>query len=73
MGNGVSLLVPVYTTVIPRNNWGVITESLVIATPEPQSKLGNAVELRLGQRKLMTELANEFAVMHHDLLRELAR
>jgi hypothetical protein len=73
MGNGVSLSVPVYVTVIPRNNWGVITESLVIATPEPQPKLENAVELRLNQRNLMAELANEFAVMHDDLLRELAR
>ena len=85
-GNGVSLSIdPVYLNgVVPGTNWGVPTESSVVATLDPQvnvqsPNLETAPERPVqflehrGRRSLMTDLANEFAVMHDDLLRELAR
>lgn len=84
-GNGVSLSIdPVYMNVVPGTNWGVPTESSVVASLDPQvnvrsRNLENAVESgvelmgRRARRRVMTGLANEFGVMHDDLLRELAR
>jgi hypothetical protein len=84
-GNGVTISVaPLYVNMVPGTNWGVPTASLVVVTLDPQvnarsSSLENAAESEVelvGRgvlRRRMTELANEFVVMHDDLLRELAR
>jgi hypothetical protein len=83
-GNGVSLSVaPPYVNALPGTNWGIPSASFVV-TLDPQvapcsSNLENAVESgaepvgRGVLRRRMAELANEFAALHGDLLRELAR
>jgi hypothetical protein len=84
-GNGVSISVaPLYVNMVPGTNWGLPNASSVVVTLDPQvyvrssnpeSAVESGVELvgRGVLRRRMTEIANEFAVMHDDLLRELAR
>ncbi len=84
-GNGVSLSVgPVYKSLMPATNWGVPAGPSFVVVLDPQlnvrsSTVEDAVKLgvelmgRGARRGLMSELANEFAVMRDNLLYELAR
>jgi hypothetical protein len=82
LGPGLLSVGQVYMNLVPGTNWVSFEPSFVV-TLDPQVNVGtarpdDAVELR-GQllkrrfrRKLMSELTNEFALLHDDLLRELA-
>jgi len=83
--NGVSISVaPLYVNMVSGTNWGVLTASSVVATLDPHLNMqspnvekevesGAEVMGRGPRRRRMTELTNEFVVIHDDLLRELAR
>lgn len=81
--NGVSFSIdPVYVGVVPGTNWGVpYIPQLIALDPtvgaqrhDAESALGSRDFLTQGGgRRRMTELANEFASIHDELLRELAR
>ncbi len=83
-GNGVSWVDPLYINLVPGTNWGVPSGPSLVVTLDPQLRAKSAKpedimesDVRFlegrARRKLMTELANEFGVMHETLLRELAR
>lgn len=83
-GNGVSLSIEPLVYMSPvTTNWGVPMVPMLIAL-DPQVSVVTAppersAELELGpvgrgaRRRRMAELADEFATMHDELLRDLAR